>query len=137
MPNEVALPVAIVIPPASFVPDVPPKPHLDNLDGHMDACLAQSAGPHRDQLVNILRVIGDTPTGRTLLDEFHQRSEKNKLPIVVNVLKTGDAPPPSVMAQHLWLPENLLIAHAQEVGVRPEVQHAPAVFDELAAALNA
>ncbi|HTK01409.1 MAG TPA: hypothetical protein VL522_17385 [Bordetella sp.] len=116
--------------PNTTVPTRPPQPEQDALDGYLDAYLAQPVKPHRDRLVDILRVINGTQTGHELLDYFRDRASLNNVP-TVNLLAPGAEVPDSSAAHDVWLKEEALTGHAQEIGVSPETEYAPSVFQSL------
>jgi hypothetical protein len=128
-PNTTTATVHFAVP-QTTVPARPPKPEQDTLDGYLNAYLAQSVKPHRDRLVDILRVIDGTTTGHELLDYFRDRASLNNVPMV-NLLPPGAEVPDSAAAHDVWLKEEALTGHAQEIGVSPETEYAPSVFQSL------
>lgn len=130
-PNAIATTPSIPL--DTGVPARPPAPALDPLDGFLDAYLAHAVKPHRERLVDILRVIENTPSGRTLLDHFRDRALQGNA-LVVNLLAPGTPLPEGAAAHDLWLNEADLTSHAQQIGVPPEVQYAPSVFQSLSMA---
>lgn len=116
--------------PDAHAPAVLPKPAKDDLDGCLNVLLAGSVQPHRQALAAILRAIDGTASGRAILDFFRDLAVQDK-PLAVNLLATGAALPDADAAQALWLHEVELSAGAAQIGVPPEIQYAPSVFQSL------
>ncbi|ANN79006.1 hypothetical protein [Bordetella flabilis] len=118
-------------------PPIPPRPVRDDLDGLLTAYLSDAAKPHRDKVLDLLRVMDTAPAGRHLLMELRGLAQGGHVPVID--LRAGDAKPldEAVEGTPVWrLPADAVRQHAAEVGVPPETQHAPAVFWDLISVRN-
>jgi hypothetical protein len=100
--------------------------------------LSDAAKPHRDKVLDLLRVMDKVPAGRHLLVELRGLAQGGHVPVID--LRADDAKPlgEAVEGTPVWrLPADAVRQHATEIGVPPESRHAPAVFWDLISVRNA
>jgi hypothetical protein len=119
-------------------PPLPPLPQPDMLDGFLGAYIAKAAQPHRERLVDVLRVISATSVGHAVLDDFNTLAMQNRTP-TVDLLAQGDSAltASATAPATVWLSRDDMTATAREIGVTPEAEHAPAVLWSLVTSRNA
>ncbi|ARP80670.1 hypothetical protein CAL12_07335 [Bordetella genomosp. 8] len=92
---------------------------------------------HRPRIVDTLRVIHATQTGRELLHDFRTLGERGKHPTIA-LADGGDIPRKEAEKPHcLYLAADSLTAGATRIGVPPEVEQAPSMLLRLTQVRNA
>ncbi|OZI23181.1 hypothetical protein CAL26_06810 [Bordetella genomosp. 9] len=96
-----------------------------------------TAREHRPRIVDTLRVIHATQTGRELLHDFRTLGERGKHPTIA-LADGGDIPRKEAEKPHcLYLAADSLTAGASRIGVPPEVEQAPSMLLRLTQVRNA
>lgn len=118
-------------------PPRPPEPQRDTLGGLMTATVAPAVQPYRERLLDILYVVDRTQIGRELLYDIRTLAGRGHHPFV-DLAPPRDMPTREASKPHgLFLSEATLTAPASEIGLAPEVEHAPSVVLRLVQIRNA
>jgi hypothetical protein len=119
-------------------PPIPPRPVQDELEGLLTAFMTDAAKPHRDKVVDLLRLMETAPTGRQLLMELRALAQGGSTPLID--LRAEGAKPLDEAGDEtpVWrLPAEAVRQGAVQIGVPPETQHAPTAFWDLIGVRNA
>lgn len=118
-------------------PPPPPPRERDSLEGLLAVTLSPTVTPHRERLVDILKVIDRTQTGRELLYDFRTLAKHGQYPCV-ELADPKEAPQQEAAKPHaLFLNLDTLTAGASEIGLSPEAEHASSVVSRLTEIRNA
>lgn len=121
----------------NLTPPRPPGRERDDLDGLLTATLFPTVKPHRPRIVDMLRVIEATQTGRELLHDLRRLAERDRHP-TIELANGRDTSRREAEKPHcLCLAEDMLTAGASAIGLAPEVEHAPSMLMRLVQIRNA
>ncbi|CAM3528047.1 hypothetical protein BOSP111201_10345 [Bordetella sputigena] len=121
----------------NLTPPRPPERERDDLDGLLTATLFPRVKAHRPRIIDMLRVIQATQTGRELLHDFRMLAERGRYP-TIELADGRDTSRKEAEKPHcLCLAKDMLTAGASTIGLAPEVEHAPSMLMRLAQIRNA
>lgn len=111
-----------------LTPPRPPERERDELDGLLTATLFPTVKPHRPRIIDMLRVIHATQTGRELLHDFHRLAARGRHPTIELSYGSDTSRKEAEKPHCLCLAHDTLTAGASAIGLAPEVEHAPSML---------